>query len=481
MKGNNYTTSFFARNLFVVIMLLLPNIAYSLERRLKMYEVNDTTTFENIKIYVLSSGLKYNMYLSSREGNLDTFAVYETEDHRHKAKIVYSPITRKPSSYRYTWPLDYSIEDDYTPQLTKTKLKGDKLYRKKCELYWTNIFNDLQAKYGKPTTVMVNERHGNSTSYRYIRTQQQLDTIQFPHLMGNLSHFEVYWENEKRKVSLAYQYGGLNNTSLEYEFMNKESHKLLIHETKEIENKKAHKRIIIGTLTILVSLLVVGLIAYLINKIRVRKEEERKQRVLKQEEYYALRRKEEDEKCKQELIRKEQLALEYNTHLTQISNEYGHCDKIIRIVPESVNPYQEIRVYNETKHIVLGKKAYRFSDILDCIVNDDIKEKDTIETYRHPSVATTKTDGSNLLSRAVVGGLLLGEAGAIIGGSTAKKNTIIENGRETTIHNREIEHNYTIVVTVSDIKNPNIRIKLGNDTVLKDDILSLFKVILLSK
>ena len=86
-----------------------------------------------------------------------------------------------------------------------------------------------------------------------------------------------------------------------------------------------------------------------------------------------------------------------------------------------------------------------------------------------------------MLTRAVVGGMLLGNAGAIIGGSTAKKNTIIENGKETTIHNREVTHNYTIVVTVSDIKNPNIRIKVGNDTRLKDDILSLFKVILLTK
>ena len=368
---NNYCV----RYLFIAIMLLLPSITYSIDRRHNLYDIDDTTRFETIKSYLLSSGFKGNKYMSHRDEGVDTFVVYEeVEDHKNVVTIVYSPRTHTPSSYRYTWNLFFDKNDNYTPIISDTKLKGDKLFYKQCELYWTNVFNDLQTKYGKPTSVMLNEWTNSSQINRFLSDKEQLDTLQIPKLTRFFRHFEVYWENDKRKVSLAYQEGGFSTTSIEYVFLNKENHKLLIKETKFMS-------ILIRTLSVLAFVLVIGLLGYYIHKKGIEKEEKKEQMLLEQQRIYALRRQEEEEKRKIEILKHEQLALEYNSFITKMSNDYGSCDRIIRIVPETVNPYQAILVYSESKHIIIGKKAFAFSDILDCIVNDEIKEKDTISSY----------------------------------------------------------------------------------------------------
>lgn len=56
----------------------------------------------------------------------------------------------------------------------------------------------------------------------------------------------------------------------------------------------------------------------------------------------------------------------------------------------------------------------------------------------------------------------------IIGASCVHKNTVIEHGTETSIHNKEIEHNYTVAITVKDISSPVLYINVGSNTELKD-------------
>jgi hypothetical protein len=133
------------------------------------------------------------------------------------------------------------------------------------------------------------------------------------------------------------------------------------------------------------------------------------------------------------------------------------------------------------KYVVIAQKEFSFSDILDCTVNDDIIERETVHTYRGTSIATSKADTGSMVGRAIVGGVLLGGAGAVIGGSTAKRNTVIEHGTDTSVHNKEIEHNYKVAITVKDIANPIIYLNVGSNAKLKDEIVSLMKVIMSMK
>lgn len=469
----------------IFLFIISPVYVFSIDRRLKLYEIDNTTKYEELNNYVLSSGIERDRdYYINGDGRIDTLAYYSTgmdNDWDNSVTIIYAPKTHIISSYEYEWKFSTLLNDEFAPQMNEMEIRGHELYSKKCELYWMNVFYVLQKKYGKPTSVMVNERVGYTTDYRYFTDQEQIDTISFPHLMGDLSHFEVYWDNGERKVTLLFFNGGSESAKFSYTYLNYNNFKLQRAEIDEIEKKEAIKSNVIKALCVISLFLIVGIIGYYWNKKNKRDEIERQQKIQKQAELYAIQKQKMIEKQKEEQRRYELLAQEHNTYLKGLSDKFGICDKSIRLCPEKVNIYKEILIYSVSKHVVIEKREYAFSDILDCVVNDDIKEKDTIETYRSPSVATTRTNSGNMLKRAAIGGLLLGDTGAIIGGSTASKNTTIEYGKDTTIHNREITHNYTIVVTVRDIKTPNLLIKVGNDTNLKDEIVSLFRVIISMK
>ena len=469
----------------LLLLIISPIYVFSIDRRLKLHEIDNTTKYEELNNYVLSSGLERDKHFyKNGDGRIDTLAYYSTgkeNDWDNSVTIIYSPQTHIVSSYEYEWNFSTLLNDEYTPQMNELEQRGHELYSKKCELYWMNVFNVLQKKYGKPTSVMVNERVGYTTDYRYITSQEQLDTVCFPHLMGDLSHFEVYWDNSKRKVTLLFFNGGSESAKIEYTYFNYDNFKLQRTEIDEIEKKEAIISNVIKALCVIAIIFIIGIIGYCWNMKNKRDEIERQQRIQQQAELYAIQKQKLIEKQKEEQHRYELLAQEHNMYLKGLSDKYGICDKSIRLSPEKVNFYKEILVYSESKYVVIEKREYAFSDIIDCVVNDDIKEKDTIETYRSPSVATTKTNSGNMLKRAAIGGLLLGNTGAIIGGSTASKNTTVEYGKDTTIHNREITHNYTIVITVKDIKNPNIFINVGNNTTLKDEIVGLFRVIISMK
>lgn len=93
--------------------------------------------------------------------------------------------------------------------------------------------------------------------------------------------------------------------------------------------------------------------------------------------------------------------------------------------------------------IWLRGKAYDFSQII----------KVEYATGK-PSVPitqeVTKTKAGSVIGRAIVGGLVAGPVGAIIGGSTAKKETSV-------IVYPQIE-NYTLIITISDVNNPIVKL-----------------------
>ena len=86
--------------------------------------------------------------------------------------------------------------------------------------------------------------------------------------------------------------------------------------------------------------------------------------------------------------------------------------------------------------------------------------------------STTKTNTGNMVKRAVVGDVLLGGAGAIIGGSTASKSTI------TTQENDRVTHDYTIIINVDSLAEPIIRVHIGSDGKTVNEIVGLMNVII---
>ena len=93
------------------------------------------------------------------------------------------------------------------------------------------------------------------------------------------------------------------------------------------------------------------------------------------------------------------------------------------------------------------------------------------------AVSTTKSSNGNAIGRAVVGGVIAGGAGAVIGGTTGKKNT------ETIYKQKDdiVKHDYTVIINVNSISNPIVRINLGDNGKLVNEIVATMNVIIMNK
>lgn len=130
-------------------------------------------------------------------------------------------------------------------------------------------------------------------------------------------------------------------------------------------------------------------------------------------------------------------------------------------------------VFGKDHRLILMGKDLDFCSILSCSLNDNSRIQKGSVTYE----SKTKTDNGNMLGRAVVGGVLAGGIGAVIGGSTASKNTQTITTHEDDI----IIHDYTVVINLNNLKNPIIRISLGQDENITNEIIGLLNVIMQTK
>lgn len=206
-----------------------------------------------------------------------------------------------------------------------------------------------------------------------------------------------------------------------------------------------------------IGVIAVVIIIFVVNSLR----QEEREREKRRQEWQAKMKAEKEERVKA-----------YESGLAALRSEFGDADKTIALAEHDLD--SEIRVYSERKSITIFGKTYDFKAILSCTSTDDYsvrRGKAKIDTS-----GDTSTDALGAAGRAVVGGLIAGEAGAIIGGSTAGSSTsmtgTIKYGDD------KILHNYTVWVTVRDIATPTIEIHTGADARLTNEVVSLMNVII---
>ncbi|OFY41582.1 MAG: hypothetical protein A2X18_07090 [Bacteroidetes bacterium GWF2_40_14] len=118
------------------------------------------------------------------------------------------------------------------------------------------------------------------------------------------------------------------------------------------------------------------------------------------------------------------------------SLEYGVITKSFH---KEFNEIESIRVFEESETIVIMDVPYKFVDIISVELYDDSK---IIITN-----SVTKTSTGSMIGRAVVGGALIGGVGAVIGGVSAKQNTVAT---------QETSHHYCMYITINNLTNPLI-------------------------
>ena len=154
----------------------------------------------------------------------------------------------------------------------------------------------------------------------------------------------------------------------------------------------------------------------------------------------------------------------YNESRNKLIDKYGNPTKAFLLA--QYNLEKEIIVFEEAKRIWILGKDLPMKSILSCTFTDDKK------VVKGEISSITKTKSGNMVKRAVVGDVLLGGAGAIIGGSTAQKSTII------TQEDDKIYHNYTVVINIDSISEPIINIPIGEYGNTVNEIVGVMNVII---
>lgn len=179
--------------------------------------------------------------------------------------------------------------------------------------------------------------------------------------------------------------------------------------------------------------------------------------------------KKEQEKIERQKNRTEKKKQQYELEKNEIITKYGQPDKVISLMQYDVK--YEIMTFAKINRLWLLGEDIPFKDVLSCTYNDDYSIKKGNIEYQSKS----KTNNGSMIGRAVIGGILAGGTGAIIGGTTAGKNT---QTVATTLGNDTIIHNYTVIININSLSNPIIRIPLRQNERMLNEIVGLMNVII---
>jgi hypothetical protein len=182
-------------------------------------------------------------------------------------------------------------------------------------------------------------------------------------------------------------------------------------------------------------------------------------------EFYGVKQKKKKEEEKR--MEKEAKQAEYIAQKKHFFAANGTPDKTIVVRELDLN--SEIHVYENSKKVFIMGKEYSFKDVLACSVSSQERiEKGNV-------TAVTESNNGSVIGRAIVGDIIAGPAGAIIGGTTAEKRTIISQDDD------KVVRDYTVNITMNSISDPIINIHTGEDVKLTNEVISLMNVIISNK
>lgn len=155
-----------------------------------------------------------------------------------------------------------------------------------------------------------------------------------------------------------------------------------------------------------------------------------------------------------------QMKHEREAEYKELTSKYG----------EFIPPYHRYQIYVFEKHsmVILNGDKLNYSDIIDVRLIDKSTDEIITET-----TGTIQSSTGDIIGRAIVGGMIGGDAGAIIGGTTGTRD--IET---TTVSQVVKNHSYQVSVNVNNLRKPTYTAYSGDNIDVANDIFNLFQTII---
>lgn len=144
---------------------------------------------------------------------------------------------------------------------------------------------------------------------------------------------------------------------------------------------------------------------------------------------------------------------------------HGNPTKIIKV--DDVNV---VTLFAAKKIVCINTEELLFDSILSIKLIDDYQ----IRHGKVTSNAETKTDSASLIGRSAAGAVVAGGAGALIGASSASKETTTHFKQE----NDKVIHDYTLLITLKTFESSLIKIRIGNNWEIATELEQLFLLII---
>lgn len=160
----------------------------------------------------------------------------------------------------------------------------------------------------------------------------------------------------------------------------------------------------------------------------------------------------------------------YDEVLKELQDQYGKMEKILD--PVELIPEKSVIAFSLTKTMYIQGTILPFDKIIGYSLLDNSKQ---VTTTSGTMIGETSANSSSVIGRSLVGGLIGGEAGAIIGGATASTTTFTDiNSSSTT----STHHDYSIKMQIADIARPILTIQCGTNETVAYELIGLINAIL---
>ncbi len=180
-------------------------------------------------------------------------------------------------------------------------------------------------------------------------------------------------------------------------------------------------------------------------------------------QYFKKKKEEEKLELAKAETEKENLKARYDASVRNLEIDNGKLTNKISLKECDLN--QDIIVFKESEKIWLLGEVYSFKDILGYNLSDNQQLKKGDIEFR------TKASTADMLGRSFWGKFLAGDVGAAVGATTGEKATIAVQQNDVVLHD------YFITINIDSLEKPTIRIAIGDNEALANEIAGLINVI----